>query len=70
MWVYVQIVRADRTMEQIVFPVPGVCKFLTPRSKDHVIATAERDEQGSKVCSIGVICELLCTVVLKPLLLY
>lgn len=46
---YLQIVRGDRSMEQIVFPVPSVCKYLTQRSKDHVIASAERDEKGSKV---------------------
>lgn len=36
-------------MEQIVFPVPQICEFLTRESKMKVYTTAERDEQGSKV---------------------
>uniref|UniRef100_A0A674KBS4 Inositol 1,4,5-trisphosphate receptor n=1 Tax=Terrapene triunguis TaxID=2587831 RepID=A0A674KBS4_9SAUR len=43
------IVRHDRTMEQIVFPVPNICEFLTRESKSRVFNTTERDEQGSKV---------------------
>ncbi|GFW93920.1 inositol 1,4,5-trisphosphate receptor type 1 [Trichonephila clavipes] len=46
---YSQIVRHDRTMEQIVFPVPQICEFLTRESKMQVYFKAERDEQGSKV---------------------
>lgn len=46
---YLQIVRHDRTMEQIVFPVPNICEFLTHESKYRVFNTTERDEQGSKV---------------------
>uniref|UniRef100_A0A8C6Y146 Inositol 1,4,5-trisphosphate receptor n=1 Tax=Naja naja TaxID=35670 RepID=A0A8C6Y146_NAJNA len=45
----IEIVRHDRTMEQIVFPVPNVCEFLTHESKCRVFNTTERDEQGSKV---------------------
>nr|XP_012788828.1 unnamed protein product [Sorex araneus] len=45
----IEIVRHDRTMEQIVFPVPSICEFLTQESKVRVLATTERDEQGSKV---------------------
>ncbi|KAF3855829.1 hypothetical protein F7725_016552 [Dissostichus mawsoni] len=44
-----QIVRLDRTMEQIVFPVPNICEFLTNESKLRVYYTTERDEQGSKI---------------------
>lgn len=44
-----QIVRHDRTMEQIVFPVPNICEYLTRESKCRVFNTTERDEQGSKV---------------------
>ena len=44
-----QIVRQDRTLERIVFPVPQVCEYLTKETKTKVFATAERDEQGSKV---------------------
>uniref|UniRef100_A0A803SZE9 Inositol 1,4,5-trisphosphate receptor n=1 Tax=Anolis carolinensis TaxID=28377 RepID=A0A803SZE9_ANOCA len=45
----IEIVRYDRTMEQIVFPVPNICEFLTHESKYRVFNTTERDEQGSKV---------------------
>ena len=44
-----QIVRKDRTLEQIVFPVPSVCRFLTEDSKDKVMQHTECNEQGSKV---------------------
>uniref|UniRef100_A0A9J8C2C3 Inositol 1,4,5-trisphosphate receptor n=1 Tax=Cyprinus carpio carpio TaxID=630221 RepID=A0A9J8C2C3_CYPCA len=44
-----QIIRLDRTMEQIVFPVPNICEFLTQESKLRVYYTTERDEQGSKI---------------------
>uniref|UniRef100_A0A7N4PCW2 Inositol 1,4,5-trisphosphate receptor n=1 Tax=Sarcophilus harrisii TaxID=9305 RepID=A0A7N4PCW2_SARHA len=43
------IVRHDRTMEQIVFPVPNICEYLTRESKSRVFNMTERDEQGSKV---------------------
>uniref|UniRef100_A0A673CNX3 Inositol 1,4,5-trisphosphate receptor n=1 Tax=Sphaeramia orbicularis TaxID=375764 RepID=A0A673CNX3_9TELE len=45
----IEIVRNDRTMEQIVFPVPNICKYLTKESKTRVKETTERDDQGSKV---------------------
>ncbi|KAG8438565.1 hypothetical protein GDO86_004943 [Hymenochirus boettgeri] len=45
----IEIVRHDRTMEQIVFPVPNICEFLTRESMWRVFNTTERDEQGSKV---------------------
>uniref|UniRef100_A0A8C7C2W8 Inositol 1,4,5-trisphosphate receptor n=1 Tax=Oncorhynchus kisutch TaxID=8019 RepID=A0A8C7C2W8_ONCKI len=45
----IEIVRLDRTMEQIVFPVPNICEFLTNESKLRVYYTTERDEQGSKI---------------------
>ncbi|XP_053377799.1 inositol 1,4,5-trisphosphate receptor type 1-like isoform X4 [Mercenaria mercenaria] len=45
----IEIVRHDRTMEKIVFPIPEICGFLTDETKHHVFNTAERDEQGSKV---------------------
>lgn len=44
-----QIVRQDRSMEQIVFPVPGICQFLTEETKHRLFTTTEQDEQGSKV---------------------
>ncbi|XP_064473340.1 inositol 1,4,5-trisphosphate receptor type 1-like isoform X1 [Ornithodoros turicata] len=45
----IEIVRHDRTMEQIVFPVPQICEFLTRETKVKIYNTTERDEQGSKV---------------------
>uniref|UniRef100_A0A8C2XFS7 Inositol 1,4,5-trisphosphate receptor n=1 Tax=Cyclopterus lumpus TaxID=8103 RepID=A0A8C2XFS7_CYCLU len=45
----IEIVRQDRTMEEIVFPVPNICEFLTSESKLRVYFTTERDEQGSKI---------------------
>uniref|UniRef100_A0A7N4NHZ2 Inositol 1,4,5-trisphosphate receptor n=1 Tax=Sarcophilus harrisii TaxID=9305 RepID=A0A7N4NHZ2_SARHA len=45
----IEIVRHDRTMEQIVFPVPNICEYLTRESKSRVFNMTERDEQGSKV---------------------
>ncbi|XP_017271430.1 inositol 1,4,5-trisphosphate receptor type 1 isoform X1 [Kryptolebias marmoratus] len=45
----IEIVRLDRTMEEIVFPVPSICEFLTSESKLRVYYTTERDEQGSKI---------------------
>uniref|UniRef100_A0AAY4CD72 Inositol 1,4,5-trisphosphate receptor n=1 Tax=Denticeps clupeoides TaxID=299321 RepID=A0AAY4CD72_9TELE len=46
---FFQIVREDRSMEQIVFPVHPICEFLTEESKVRVFNTTEQDEQGSKV---------------------
>ncbi|XP_029994303.1 inositol 1,4,5-trisphosphate-gated calcium channel ITPR3 isoform X3 [Sphaeramia orbicularis] len=45
----IEIVREDRSMEQIVFPVHPICEFLTEESKFRVFNTTEQDEQGSKV---------------------
>nr|XP_045591991.1 inositol 1,4,5-trisphosphate receptor-like isoform X5 [Procambarus clarkii] len=45
----IEIVRSDRTMEQIVFPIPEICNYLTRETKQRVYQTAERDEQGTKV---------------------
>ncbi|XP_037101776.1 inositol 1,4,5-trisphosphate receptor type 3 isoform X2 [Syngnathus acus] len=45
----IEIVREDRIMEQIVFPVHPICEFLTEESKIRVFNTTEQDEQGSKV---------------------
>ena len=44
-----QIVRKDRSLEQIVFPVPKVCQYLTTDSKEKVMQHTECNEQGSKV---------------------
>uniref|UniRef100_A0A8C2JXI5 Inositol 1,4,5-trisphosphate receptor n=1 Tax=Cyprinus carpio TaxID=7962 RepID=A0A8C2JXI5_CYPCA len=45
----IEIVREDRSMEQIVFPVHPICEFLMEESKFRVFTTTEQDEQGSKV---------------------
>ncbi|XP_048112717.1 inositol 1,4,5-trisphosphate receptor type 2-like isoform X2 [Alosa alosa] len=45
----IEIVRHDRTMEKIVFPVPSICEYLTEESKMRVFTSTERDDQGSKV---------------------
>lgn len=46
---FLQIVRNDRTLEQIVFPIPEICEYLTQDTKVKIFNTAERDDQGSKV---------------------
>ncbi|XP_021179022.2 inositol 1,4,5-trisphosphate receptor type 2 isoform X2 [Fundulus heteroclitus] len=45
----IEIVRHDRSMEKIVFPVPNICEYLTEEAKTCVFTTTERDDQGSKV---------------------
>lgn len=45
----IEIVRSDRSMERIVFPVPPICEYLTKESQDRLFLNIERDEQGSKV---------------------
>uniref|UniRef100_UPI00358E2778 inositol 1,4,5-trisphosphate-gated calcium channel ITPR1-like n=1 Tax=Myxine glutinosa TaxID=7769 RepID=UPI00358E2778 len=45
----IEIVRPDRTMEQIVFPVSSICHYLTSESKAWVYNSTELDEQGSKI---------------------
>lgn len=44
-----QIVRHDRTLEQIVFPIPEICELITLDTKIRVLNTTDRDDQGSKV---------------------
>ena len=44
-----KIVRKDRTLEKIVFPVPQECRYLTEQSKDDVLQGTKCNEQGSKV---------------------
>ena len=46
---FAQIVRNDRTLEQIVFPIPEICEYLTHDTKVKILNTAELDDQGSKV---------------------
>jgi len=44
-------VRKDRVLEQIIFPVPAICEYLTEKKKDEVYYTCERDEHNRKVCN-------------------
>ncbi|XP_066920904.1 inositol 1,4,5-trisphosphate-gated calcium channel ITPR1-like isoform X2 [Clytia hemisphaerica] len=45
----IEVVRKDRVLEQIIYPVPSICEFLTDKKKDEVYYTCERDEHNSKV---------------------
>lgn len=45
----IEIVRHDRTLEQIVFPIPEICEYLTEETRHCVYMSAERDDQNSKV---------------------
>ncbi|CAF2145181.1 unnamed protein product [Rotaria magnacalcarata] len=45
----IEIIRHDRSIEPIVFPVPQLCEFLTNEKKQKVFITCEQDQQGSKV---------------------
>lgn len=45
----IEVVRADRVMEQINFPVPTICEYLTEKKKSEIYHSCERDEHNSKV---------------------
>nr|pir hypothetical protein F33D4.2a - Caenorhabditis elegans [Caenorhabditis elegans] len=45
----IEIVRRDRTLERVVFPINDICSYLTKDTKDYVYNNTERDNQGSKV---------------------
>ncbi|KAI6214303.1 Inositol 1,4,5-trisphosphate receptor [Aphelenchoides besseyi] len=45
----IEIVRSDRKMERVVFPIHDICSYLTPATKNHIFINTERDAQGSKV---------------------
>ena len=45
----IEIIREDRAMEQIVFPVPTICEYLTSETKQRMFLTTEKDEQNSKI---------------------
>jgi inositol 1,4,5-triphosphate receptor type 1 len=42
----IEIVRHNRTMEQIAFPIPEMCEYLTIDTKVRVFNTTESDDQG------------------------
>uniref|UniRef100_A0A1I7YYU4 Inositol 1,4,5-trisphosphate receptor n=1 Tax=Steinernema glaseri TaxID=37863 RepID=A0A1I7YYU4_9BILA len=45
----VEIVRSDRTIERVVFPIHTICAYLTPETRQNIYMNTERDAQGSKV---------------------
>ncbi|TMS38968.1 hypothetical protein L596_005580 [Steinernema carpocapsae] len=45
----IEIVRSDRTMERVVFPIHTICAYLTTETKQNIYVNTERDAQGSKV---------------------
>ena len=45
----IEVVREDSTLENIIFPVPAVCQYLTPATKLRIFSETEQDDQGSKV---------------------
>ncbi|KAI0984952.1 hypothetical protein GJ496_002567 [Pomphorhynchus laevis] len=45
----IEIIRQDKTLQPIVFPVPSLCEYLTDEKKKKVKTTCEQDEKGSKV---------------------
>uniref|UniRef100_A0A0N4ZIS5 Inositol 1,4,5-trisphosphate receptor n=1 Tax=Parastrongyloides trichosuri TaxID=131310 RepID=A0A0N4ZIS5_PARTI len=45
----IEIVREDRNLERVVFPIYDICLYLTPETQNFVYMNTERDNQGSKV---------------------
>ncbi|RNA42187.1 inositol 1-4-5-trisphosphate receptor isoform X1 [Brachionus plicatilis] len=45
----IEIIREDKSMEQVVFPVPSICQFLTSETRQKVYLTTDKDEQNSKI---------------------
>lgn len=45
----IEIVKSDRTMEEILFPIPKICGQLSEDAKSKIFITCEQDDQGSKV---------------------
>ncbi|KAK6033878.1 hypothetical protein COOONC_28617, partial [Cooperia oncophora] len=41
----IEIVRQDRTLERVVFPIHEICSFLTKETKQNVYNNTERDNQ-------------------------
>uniref|UniRef100_A0A183CW28 Amyloid beta A4 protein-binding family B member 2 n=1 Tax=Gongylonema pulchrum TaxID=637853 RepID=A0A183CW28_9BILA len=50
----IEIVRCDRKIERVVFPIHTICKYLTPETKLSILLETEQDAQGSKIGSISV----------------
>ena len=45
----IEIARADKHLERIIFPVPDICKYLTTETQERVFNCTDEDESGSKV---------------------
>lgn len=45
----VEVVREDGNLENIIFPIPSVCLYLTKTTKTKILNKTERDDQNSKV---------------------
>uniref|UniRef100_A0A913HZP3 Inositol 1,4,5-trisphosphate receptor n=1 Tax=Strongyloides stercoralis TaxID=6248 RepID=A0A913HZP3_STRER len=45
----IEIVREDRNLERVVFPIYDICLYLTPETQNYIYMNTERDNQGSKV---------------------
>ena len=45
----IEVVRQDNNLEQIVFPIPEICEYLTETTKIEVREHSDKDEQGSKI---------------------
>jgi len=45
----IEIVRGNREMERVVFPVPQICEYLTHETKLNVYHNTEQDERGCKI---------------------
>lgn len=45
----IEIIRNNRQMERVVFPVPQICEYLTHETKLNIYHNTEQDERGSKI---------------------
>ena len=45
----IEIVRDKTTMEEIVFPIPEICRFLTEETKKTTFFETEMDDKDSKI---------------------
>jgi hypothetical protein len=45
----IEIVRDKTTMEEIVFPIPEICRFLTEETKKTTFFETEMDDKESKI---------------------
>ncbi|KJH49237.1 hypothetical protein DICVIV_04617 [Dictyocaulus viviparus] len=44
---FLKIVRQDRTLERVIFPIHEICSFLTKETKQNIYNNTERDNQYS-----------------------